>query len=93
MAVLNAADPHVAAMAENCPGAVTFFAVDGGNPLLATHRAKGHRVAYVDNNDIVLAESTVRLRFHGTDSLTRNGTIGFSRRTPWRRCGRLGGGP
>ncbi|MYN11695.1 cyanophycin synthetase [Pusillimonas sp. TS35] len=78
MAVLNAADPHVAAMAENCPGAVTFFAVDGGNPLLATHRAKGHRVAYVDNNDIVLAESTVELRFPmARIPLTRNGTIGF----------------
>ena len=31
-AVLNAADPHVAAMASACPGKVIFFALDRHHP-------------------------------------------------------------
>ncbi len=33
-AVLNAADPLVASMAEHCPGAVIYFALDKHNPVL-----------------------------------------------------------
>ena len=50
MAVLNAADPIVATMAENCPGAVTFFAADRHHPVMATHNAQGKRVVYVDGD-------------------------------------------
>src|SRR5690606_35080234 len=49
-AVLNAADPVVAAMAASCPGSVTYFAADAQLPLMATHRAQGHRVVYVDGD-------------------------------------------
>jgi len=78
MAVLNAADPHVAAMAENSPGAVTFFAPDRNHPVLATHRAQGRRVVYAEDGDIVLAEGAEERRFPMRDiPLTRNGTIAF----------------
>ena len=43
-AVLNAADPIVAAMAATCPGQVIFFAADRQHPVMATHRAQGRRV-------------------------------------------------
>ena len=56
VAVLNAGDPIVAGMAENCRGSVTFFAYDRKNPLMTTHRAQGHRAVYVDGNDMVAAE-------------------------------------
>ena len=51
MAVLNAADPIVAAMAANCPGQVTFFAFDSHHPVMATHRAQGKRVLFVRDGD------------------------------------------
>jgi len=78
MAVLNAADPYVAAMAENCPGSVTFFAADGNHPVLATHRAQGGRAVFVEAGDIVLAEGGNMLRLPLKDiPLTRAGTLGF----------------
>ncbi len=78
MAVLNAADPYVAAMAENCPGSVTFFVADGNHPVLATHRAQGGRAVFVEGGDIVLAEGGSALRLPLKDiPLTRAGTLGF----------------
>ena len=47
VAVLNAADPIVARMADSCPGKVTFFASDRNHPVMATHRAQGKRVVYL----------------------------------------------
>ena len=41
-AVLNATDPIVAAMTSACPGK-TIFASDRHHPVMATHRAQGHR--------------------------------------------------
>ncbi|MBS4099029.1 MAG: cyanophycin synthetase [Sulfuricella sp.] len=78
MAVLNAADPMVAAMAERCPGEVTFFAADVHHPVMATHRALGKRVIYLDGGDIVAAEGATeqRIALSGIP-ITRNGTIGF----------------
>jgi cyanophycin synthetase len=78
VAVLNAADPIVAAMAENCPGSVIFFAADRNNPVLATHKAQGRRTVYVEDGAIVLAEGAFEHRI-GMDSipLVRGGTIGF----------------
>jgi cyanophycin synthetase len=46
MAVLNAADPIVASMAENCPGQVTYFAADRHHPVMTMHRAQGMRTVY-----------------------------------------------
>lgn len=78
VAVLNAADPIVAAMAENCPGSVTFFAADRNNAILATHKAQGRRTVYVEDGAIVLAEGSFEHRI-GMDTipLVRGGTIGF----------------
>lgn len=55
-AVLNAADPYTAAMAEYCPGSVVFFAIDEREPVLANHRAAGGRAVFVRNNAIILAD-------------------------------------
>jgi cyanophycin synthetase len=79
MAVLNAADPIVAKMAQNCPGAVTFFATDRHHPVMATHNALGKRVVYVEGNTIVAAEfGMVVQRIPLEDvPLTRKGTISF----------------
>lgn len=77
-AVLNAADPVVAAMAPHCPGQVIFFALDPGTPVLAAHRAQGRRVLYVEKGDIVCGEGRRKHRIPLAGvPLTRNGTIGF----------------
>ena len=78
MAVLNAADPAVAAMAAHCPGSVTFFAQDGSHPVIATHRAQGKRVVFVEKGDLVCAEGTFEKRLPlARIPLTRQGRIGF----------------
>ncbi len=77
-AVLNAADPIVAAMAPTCPGNVIFFAADRHHPLMATHRAQGKRTVYVDGNAIVAAEGAWRERVPLQHvPLTRGGSIAF----------------
>lgn len=78
MAVLNAADPMVVAMASACPGAVTFFAQDVHHPVMATHRVQGKRVVFVEGGDIVLAEGSEEIRLPlAAIPLTRNGALGF----------------
>ena len=78
MAVLNATDPAVAAMAPHCPGDVTFFALDPNHPVLATHRAQGRRVVYVDNGQIVAQKGKHSFRIPLSQvPLTRHGQIGF----------------
>ncbi|WP_374277535.1 cyanophycin synthetase [Azonexus sp.] len=77
-AVLNAADPIVAAMAHHCRGDVIFFARDKANPVLATHRAQGKRVVHVERDGIVCGEGRKKQRIpFSSIPLTRNGTIGF----------------
>jgi cyanophycin synthetase len=77
-AVLNATDPNVANMASSCPGSVTYFAKDSHHPVLATHRAQGHRVVYLDGDAIVAAEGSNMHRIALAQiPLTHNGTIGF----------------
>jgi len=78
MAVLNAADPAVAAMAPHCPGDVTFFALDVNQPALAAHRAQGKRVIFVDDGAIVAQKGKQIFRIPLSQvPLTRNGQIGF----------------
>jgi cyanophycin synthetase len=55
-AVLNAADPLVAAMADRRPGRVIFFARDATHPVLTGHRARGERAVFVRAGTIILAE-------------------------------------
>jgi cyanophycin synthetase len=78
MAVLNAADPMVARMADACPGSVTFFARDADHPVMATHRAQGKRVVFTEGGHIVAAEGDTEVRLALAEiPLTRNGAIGF----------------
>lgn len=78
MAVLNAADPVVVGMAENCRGAVTFFTADVHQPVMSMHRARGQRVVYVENGFLVAAQGKSMHKVALADvPITRNGTIGF----------------
>lgn len=78
-AVLNAADPLTAVMAEYCSSGVIFFAKSGEEPVLKAHRNKGHKVAFVQQNHIVLAEGAweTRLVSLANVPLTSGGLIGF----------------
>ncbi|MCC7545051.1 MAG: cyanophycin synthetase [Aquabacterium sp.] len=77
-AVLNAADPIVAAMAPKCSGQVIFFAREVQHPLLTAHRAQGKRTVSVDGDAIVAVEGSWRESIPLRDvPITRNGTIGF----------------
>ena len=77
-AVLNAADPVVAAMAHHCHGNIIFFARDRMSPVLATHRAQGKRVVHVERDAIICSEGRKKHRIPLANvPLTRNGTIGF----------------
>jgi len=77
-AVLNAADPMVVKMAGVCHGSVTFFTSDCHHPVMATQRAKGLRVVYLDGKEIVAAEGAMEQRIALIEiPLTRNGAIGF----------------
>ncbi len=78
VAVLNAADPYVAAMADVCRGSVTYFALQRHHPVMAKHRALGRRVVYVEDDAIVAAQggTEVRIGLAGIP-LTRGGTLGF----------------
>ena len=40
--------PDRRGMAASCPGSVIFFAADRQHPVMATHRAQGKRIVYVD---------------------------------------------
>ena len=78
VAVLNAADPIVAGMAHNCIGAVTFFAADKHHPVMAAHRAQGHRVVFVEDGHLCAVEGKIHHKIPLTEiPITRNGSIGF----------------
>lgn len=78
VAVLNAADPFVAGMADFCPGSVTFFARDRHERVLANHLAQGKRGVFVDGDAIVGAKGKLRYRVALSEiPITRNGTIQF----------------
>lgn len=78
VAVLNAADPMSALMASACPGSVTFFALDRNHSIMATHRAQGRRVVYVENGHIVAAQHQDEHHIDLAEiPITRNGSIGF----------------
>ena len=77
-AVLNAADPMVARMADACPGQVIFFASDRNHPVMAMHRAQGKRVVFLDGDAIVASENEFERRIALAEiPVTANGAIGF----------------
>ncbi len=78
VAVLNAADPNVASMAAKTRGAVTFFAQDRHHPVMATHRAQGHAVVYVEEGNLVAAKGDFKHHIPlSRVPVTLGGTIGF----------------
>ncbi len=58
VAVLNAADPLVAPMAEYCDGEVIFFSRHGETELIATHLQQGGRAVLVKEGSIVCITGT-----------------------------------
>ena len=77
-AVLNATDPHVAAMERLCPGDVIFFANARPHPVLERHRARGKRCVFVEGGDIVAAHGTQQVRLPMQEMpMTASGTIPF----------------
>jgi cyanophycin synthetase len=78
VAVLNAADPMVADMANACPGSVTFIAPNRNERVLANHLAQGKRGVFVEDGHIVAAKGKLRYRIPlNAIPITHNGTIGF----------------
>jgi len=78
VAVLNAADPHVVAMAAHCKSAVTFFAQDADEPVLAAHRLQGKRVVCVEDGQLIASEGENRQAIPLAEvPLTGGGKIGF----------------
>lgn len=78
IAVLNAADPMVARMADACPGQVIFFARDRRHRVMAMHRAQGKRVVYLDDDAILTWHGAVLERFPLAGiPITAGGAIGF----------------
>jgi cyanophycin synthetase len=79
-AVLNAADPLVAGMAEHCRGGVIFFARDAANPVIVAHRAAGNKAVFDRGGQIILAEGERETPLVALDRipLTHGGRIGFN---------------
>jgi len=78
MAVLNGADPEVVKMARHCPGQITYFGPDQHHPVIATHRALGKRVLFVDGDHIIAAEGVKEVRIPLSQvPITANGAIRF----------------
>ena len=77
-AVLNAADPIVVRMAAKCKGQVIFFAEDKNNPVMATHRAQGHGVVYVQGKQLIARKGSQTESIALSEvPITMGGTIGF----------------
>jgi cyanophycin synthetase len=77
-AVLNANDPIVAAMAVKCQGSVIFFALDRYHPVLATHRAQGHAVVFVEGGHLFAAKGDLLQSVPLADiPITLGGAISF----------------
>ncbi|MCE9547892.1 MAG: UDP-N-acetylmuramyl tripeptide synthase [Planctomycetia bacterium] len=78
-AVLNAADPLVAAMQPHCPGSVIFFALDPQHPVIVAWRAAGHRAVIVRDGAIHVAEGEREFPLLSLDRvpLTHQGRVRF----------------
>jgi cyanophycin synthetase len=78
VAVLNAADPNVALMAKKTKGNVTFFAADRHHPVMATHKAQGHAVVYMEDGQIVASKGSFTHHIALSNvPVTLGGAIGF----------------
>src|SRR5262249_18580347 len=83
-AVLNAADPLVAGMAEHCRGGVIFFAREAANPVIVAHRAAGSKAVFDRDGQIILAEGEPGTILAALDRIprTHGGRMGFNTETP-----------
>jgi len=79
-AVLNAADPLVAGMAERCSAGVVFFARDANHPVIVAHRAAGQRAVFEREGQIILAEGQDEMALVPLSRvpLTHRGRVGFN---------------
>ena len=59
VAVLNAANPAVAELAELCDGKVIFYGLDPSLPVIAEHIAAGEHAVFMRGGKIVVAEGSV----------------------------------
>ncbi|OUL98641.1 cyanophycin synthetase [Variovorax sp. JS1663] len=69
-AVLNAADPRVAALAQLCDGDVILYSVDPQAEALAAHQAAGGKAVIVRQDRVVLANGTSESFLPGLGRLT-----------------------
>ena len=78
-AVLNAADPMVAKMGDQCAGRVIFFAQNEHHPVITAHRAKSKKVIFFDGSYIVASKGSREMyRFPVSEiPLTQNGVLCF----------------
>lgn len=77
VAVLNAADEHVAALAEYCDGEVILYAADPQTPALLAHRgsgARGGRAVFLRDGRPVLAIGSAETKLAPLSRLARGGT-------------------
>ena len=77
--VLKADDPLTAAMAEYCPGSVTFFCRDIEHTVLREHLAKGGRGVSIRDGMVTLIEGSIEHPFIEVAKvpLTHHGRVGF----------------
>jgi cyanophycin synthetase len=78
-AVLNAVEPLVVAMADHCPGKVSFFARDGSSAIVARHRAASGRAVFIRTGSVVLADGPREEVLISLDKvpLTHHGRVAF----------------
>ena len=63
VAVLNAANPAVAELAELCDGEVIFYGLDPSQDVIANHLAAGKRAVVMRGGKIVMAEGSMENTF------------------------------
>lgn len=79
VAVLNAADAGVAALAPLCDGEVIFFASTPGIPALAEHRSRQGRAVFLQDGEMLFAAgeevTSMWLAFEGRTSIERDSML------------------
>lgn len=70
VAVLNATDPHVSALAPLCDGEVIFYASDAQTAALAAHRQNGGRAVFLHGTQLVFAHGATSIGVALSDSVS-----------------------
>ena len=78
-AVLNADDPHVAEMAEKCPGSVVWFSQNAENKFIQSRQTHDSRVVFIREGLLVLAQGQHEFPLISLDKLpiTLGGKVRF----------------